>query len=110
MPCPHCNDSHSAFNHCPESVDYYSRKRERERMPTPLVKTVTRIITLIGPEDAVDFILEHEKIGLTPGRYRLLSRGGIDSVMIMVGAGGTTKHDPTKNPQIYHDPINESEG
>lgn len=68
---------------------------------TSLVKTVTRVITLIGPEKEVDDELKHPFYAV--GRYKQDETG----VMRIVTTGGVTKHDPTKPHLIPKDWLKE---
>lgn len=63
-----------------------------------MTKTVTRVITYIGPEELVDKALEEPIIPM-PGRANAsFTKNGEaqGTVLIIISESGVTKHDPTK--------------
>lgn len=53
------------------------------------VKTVTRIVTFIGPDGEVDQLLKESNL------YEL-SKMKVGNVQMIVATGGVVNHDPTK--------------
>lgn len=64
---------------------------------TPIIKTVVRIITLIGPEEAINKLLKDESDVLNVGRFTLKGPDG-EKVIMDVKESGSISHSPRLPP------------